>query len=185
AVIAEGEVAQLVTSNDTGIGEEDYLRVIRAKTATLFKAACRIGAVVAERPETEERALADYGEALGIAFQLVDDALDYGAERTVLGKEVGDDFRDGKITLPILLAFARGSEAERDFWRRTLEELDQRPGDLERALEILRRRGALRETVERAAAYGERARRCLDIFPAGPARDALSDLVDFCVARAF
>ncbi len=185
AVIAEGEVAQLVTSNDTGIDEEDYLRVIRAKTATLFKAACRIGAVVAERSEEEERALADYGEALGIAFQLVDDALDYGAEQAVLGKDVGDDFRDGKITLPILIAFARGTEAERGFWRRTLEELDQRPGDLERALDILRRRGALRETVDRAARYGETARRRLDIFPASPARDALADLVDFCVARAF
>ncbi len=185
AVIAEGEVAQLITSNDTGIEEEDYLRVIRAKTATLFRAACRIGAVVAERPEDEARALADYGEALGIAFQLVDDALDYGAERTVLGKEVGDDFRDGKITLPILVAFARGTEAERAFWRRTLEELDQQPGDLERALEILRRRGALRDTVERAVRYGETARRQLERFPAGPAREALSDLVDFCVARAY
>ncbi len=185
AVIAEGEVAQLITSNDTGIEEEDYLRVIRAKTATLFRAACRIGAVVAERPEEEQRALAEYGEALGIAFQLVDDALDYGAERAVLGKEVGDDFRDGKITLPVLVAFARGTEAERAFWRRTLEELDQQPGDLEHALDILRRRGALRETLERAFRYGETARRRLELFPPGPAREALSGLVDFCVARAF
>ncbi len=185
AVIAEGEVAQLITSNDTTIEEEDYLRVIRAKTATLFKAACRIGAVVAERPEEEELALAEYGEALGIAFQLVDDALDYGAERAVLGKDLGDDFRDGKITLPILIAFARGTAEERAFWRRTLEELDQEPGDLEHALELLRRRGALRETVDRAARYGESARRRLEIFPASPAREALSGLVDFCVARAF
>ncbi len=185
AVIAEGEVAQLVTSNDTSIGERDYLEVIRAKTAALFRAACEIGAVVAERPMVEQRALAEYGEALGIAFQLVDDALDFGAEQTVLGKNVGDDFRDGKITLPVLIALERGDRAERAFWERTLERLEQEPGDLQRAIDILRSRGALRETVERARLYGERARRALEPFPCSPARDAMLGLVEFCISRAF
>src|SRR5579859_1445372 len=124
AVIAEGEVLQLVTSNDTATEEAAYLEVIRSKTAELFAAASRIGAVVANRPEGEEAALDAYGRNLGVAFQLVDDMLDYSAEQTALGKTVGDDFRDGKITLPIVLAFARGDDQERGFWRRTLEDLD-------------------------------------------------------------
>ena len=128
AVIAEGEVQQLITANDTATTEQAYLEVIPAKTGALFRAACQIGAVVAERPAAEEEALATYGDNLGIAFQLVDDALDYSARQALLGKTVGDDFREGKITLPVLLAFARGDEAERAFWRRVLEELEQQHG---------------------------------------------------------
>ena len=128
AVIAEGEVQQLITSNDTSTTEDAYLEVIAAKTGALFRAACQIGAVVAERPAAEETALAAYGDNLGIAFQLIDDALDYSSHQEQMGKSVGDDFREGKITLPVLVAFARGSDAERDFWRRVLEDMDAAGG---------------------------------------------------------
>jgi octaprenyl-diphosphate synthase len=185
AVIAEGEVAQLITANDTGTTEAAYLEVIKAKTAALFSAACQIGAVIAERPAAEEEGLRAYGQNLGIAFQLVDDALDYSARQALLGKTVGDDFRDGKITLPILLAFARGDEIERSFWRRTLEAQEQSPDDLERATALLHRHGAIRETVERAAGFGELARRSLALFPRSRPRQAMLDLVDFCIERAY
>jgi octaprenyl-diphosphate synthase len=185
AVIAEGEVLQLVTSNDTTTDEEAYLAVIRAKTAQLFAAAAQIGAVVCDRPEAEELALESYGRNLGIAFQLVDDMLDYSADEAALGKTIGDDFREGKITLPIVLAFARCEEAERPFWRRTLEELDQKPGDLEHAVQLLRKHGALRDTLERARHYGGLARSALDPFRDGPEKRALIEAVDFSVARAF
>ncbi|MDX6749129.1 polyprenyl synthetase family protein [Geminicoccaceae bacterium 1502E] len=185
AVIAEGEVDQLVTANDTDTTEGAYLHVISAKTAALFRAACQIGAVVADRPAVEEEALAAYGESIGIAFQLIDDALDYGRPDARLGKEVGDDFRDGKITLPVILAHARGDEAERAFWRRTLEEQEQRPEDLAEAQRLIERHGALAETLARAAAYGERAREALTAFPEGAPRAAMLDLVDFCIDRAY
>ncbi|HYZ26283.1 MAG TPA: polyprenyl synthetase family protein, partial [Geminicoccaceae bacterium] len=143
AVIAEGEVAQLMTTNDAETNEARYLEVITAKTATLFAAAARIGAVIAERPLADAEALQNYGENLGIAFQLIDDVLDYSAREVVLGKSIGDDFRDGKITLPVVLAFQRGDAAERRFWRRTLEQVEQREGDLAHAIELLERRDAL------------------------------------------
>jgi octaprenyl-diphosphate synthase len=185
AVIAEGEVAQLVTANDTDTTEDAYLRVIEAKTAALFRAAAQIGAVVAERPRAEEEALAAYGQALGIAFQLVDDALDYSARQATLGKTVGDDFRDGKITLPVLIAYARGGEAERAFWRRTLETQETEPHDLERAQALLARHGAIAETVARAEGYGAKARASLAGFPASRAKAAMLDLVEFCTERAY
>lgn len=134
SVIAEGEVLQLMTTNDTATSEESYLEVIRAKTATLFAAAAQIGAVVADRPKVEEEALESYGMNLGIAFQLIDDVLDYSAIQAELGKTVGDDFREGKISLPVVLAWRRGSAEDRDFWRRTLEKLEQQDGDLEHAI---------------------------------------------------
>ncbi|HET8997047.1 MAG TPA: polyprenyl synthetase family protein, partial [Acetobacteraceae bacterium] len=133
ATIAEGEVLQLVTQNDLSTPEERYLEVIKGKTAALFAAACQVGAVVADRPEIEERALAEYGLNLGIAFQLVDDALDYAADQATLGKTVGDDFREGKITLPVLVAYQAGDADERAFWRRTIETSEQMEADLEQA----------------------------------------------------
>ncbi len=148
AVIAEGEVMQLVTANDTETSEYAYLEVIKAKTAILFAAACRLGAVVAGRPKVEEDALESYGLNLGIAFQLVDDVLDYSARESMLGKRLGDDFRDGKITLPVVLAFLRGEEEERRFWRRTLEQMEQREGDFERAVALMDKHGSLRDAVE-------------------------------------
>ena len=185
ARIAEGEVMQLVTANDTETGESAYLEVIKAKTAQLFAAACRVGAMVAERPRVEEEAAESYGLNLGIAFQLVDDVLDYSAKQATLGKSIGDDFKEGKITLPIVLAFRRGDEKERTFWRRTLEELEQQDGDLEHAIELMNRHDALADSVERARHYGAIARDSMGIFPDGPEKGALVDLVDFCIERAY
>ncbi|MBM3564703.1 MAG: polyprenyl synthetase family protein [Alphaproteobacteria bacterium] len=185
AVIAEGEVMQLTTANDTATGEPAYLEVIKGKTAQLFAAACRIGAVVADRPKVEAEALDAFGMNLGIAFQLVDDALDYSARQAELGKTVGDDFRDGKITLPVILAFRRGDDEERAFWRRTLEDQNQTPADLDKAIGILTRHGALADTVERARHYGAIARDALGIFPDGPEKAALLDIIDFCIERAY
>jgi len=184
STIAEGEVLQLVTQNDTTTTEAQYLQVIEGKTAALFAAATRIGAVVADRPLPEEEALDTYGRTLGTAFQLVDDALDYSAAQEQLGKTVGDDFREGKITLPVLLAFERGTEAERGFWRRVLEEREQGPDDLAEAQRLIARHGALHDTVERARLYGEQALAALQSFPDGPERRALADIVEFCIARA-
>jgi octaprenyl-diphosphate synthase len=185
AIIAEGEVLQLVTSNDTATTEDAYLAVIQAKTAQLFAAASRIGAVLAGRPKDEEQALEVYGRNLGIAFQLVDDMLDYSARQTELGKTVGDDFREGKITLPVVLALRSASEVERGFWRRTLEELEQQEGDLERAIELMTRHGTLHATLDRARQYAETARRALAPFRDGIERRALDEAIDFCVARGY
>jgi len=184
AVIAEGEVMQLITANDTQTGETAYLDVIKAKTAQLFAAACRIGAVVANRPKVEEDALETFGMNLGIAFQVIDDVLDYSAKQVTLGKTVGDDFREGKITLPVVLAFRRGTEEERTFWRRTLEDLKQQPGDLEHAFWLMERHDALTDAVARARHYGAIARDALGIFADGPEKAALVELIDFCIERA-
>ena len=185
AVIAEGEVLQLTTSNDTGTSEQAYLDVIRSKTAELFAAACQIGAVVADRPAVEEDALFAYGLNLGIAFQLVDDVLDYSALQARLGKTVGDDFREGKITLPVILAYRRGSDEERVFWNRALEEMEQGEGDLDKAIGLMNQHGALRDTVERARHYGAIARDALGIFPDSEEKTALLDVIDFVIDREF
>ena len=185
AVIAEGEVLQLAASNDTSTTEATYLEVIQAKTAELFAAACRIGAVVEGRDEREEMALGEYGRNLGIAFQLVDDVLDYSARQVRLGKTIGDDFREGKITLPIVLAIDRSTDAERAFWRRTLEDLDQEPGDLDRAITLMNRHGALDDTIARARRFGERAKQSLEAFPPSTMQRALLDVVAFCVERDY
>ena len=185
SVIAEGEVHQLLTTSDIETTEAAYLAVIEAKTAELFAAASRIGAVVAERPAAEEEALGRFGRNLGIAFQLVDDMLDYSARQAELGKSVGDDFRDGKITLPVLLALARGGEEERAFWRRTLGDMQQHPGDLERAIGLVERREALAETLRRARAYGEIAIGALSGFRDGVERRALVDAAIFATERSF
>jgi octaprenyl-diphosphate synthase len=185
AVIAEGEVLQLVTSNDVATTEAAYLEVINAKTAQLFAAASRIGAVVAGRSAAEEEALESFGRNLGIAFQLIDDMLDYSAQQSELGKSVGDDFRDGKITLPVVLALRAGDEREREFWRRTLEESEQRDGDLDHAIELMRRHGTLAATLERAREYGAAARRALSTFRDSSERQALDEVIEFCLERGY
>lgn len=185
AVIAEGEVAQLTTANNTDTEEDSYLNVISSKTAALFAAACQIGAVIGERPSQEENALYQYGLNLGIAFQLVDDYLDYGASDNRLGKDVGDDFREGKITLPVILAFRRGKTEEQDFWRRTLENLDQNKDDFNYAQKLLNEHKALSETQVRARGYTETARTALNVFPQSPYKKALEEVVDFCVDRSY
>lgn len=184
SVIAEGEVLQLMTTNDTQTSEDTYLEVIKAKTAQLFAAACRIGAVVSDRPRIEEEALESYGMNLGIAFQLIDDVLDYSAKQATLGKSIGDDFKEGKISLPVILAFRRGDEIEREFWHRTLEKLDQNKDDFAHALHLMEKHGALKDSVERARHYGAIARDSLGIFEDGPIKVIFSDLIDFCIERA-
>jgi octaprenyl-diphosphate synthase len=182
-VIAEGEVMQLSAAKDTQTSEADYLAVISAKTAALFGAACEVGAILGDRAEAEAEACRNYGLNLGIAFQLIDDALDYGGTAATLGKNVGDDFREGKITLPVVLAFRRGSEPEKAFWRRALEEGARDDDDLATAIAALRRHGALQETVARARDYGAKACQALDVFPDSRWKRALIDVVEFCIDR--
>nr|WP_219821671.1 polyprenyl synthetase family protein [Sneathiella aquimaris] len=184
AVIAEGEVLQLMNVGDINISEESYLDVITSKTAALFAAACEVGAVVAERPAAEARALSGYGNNLGIAFQLIDDALDYSAEQKALGKTIGDDFREGKVTLPVLIAYKNGTAEERQFWKRVIED-NQQEGDLEAALEIIQAHDALEGTFKLAREYGAAAKADLDIFPDGPEKSALVSAIDFAIERAF
>ena len=184
AVIAEGEVMQLAAAKHTSTTEDEYLAIISAKTAALFSAATEVGAAIAQRPAAEQAALKSYGRNLGIAFQLVDDALDYSGDPTRLGKSVGDDFREGKITLPVILCFRRGDEQERAFWKRTLSEGRIGEGDLEQAVRLMKKHHAIEATLERARHYGAIALDALAIFPAGPSARALADVIGFCVSRA-
>ncbi|MCF8475009.1 MAG: polyprenyl synthetase family protein [Emcibacter sp.] len=185
SVIAEGEVLQLTTANDMNTTEDAYMQVIVAKTAALFAASCEIGAVIAEESKAKQAALKSYGKNLGIVFQLIDDVLDFSAEQKKLGKSVGDDFREGKVTLPIVLAFRRGNTTEREFWCRTIEELEQNDDDLKKAINLMKKHNALSDTVERARHYGSIAKDALAIFPDDEYRKALTDIVDFCINRAY
>jgi octaprenyl-diphosphate synthase len=185
AIIAEGEVDQLTAQRRVDTTEDHYLGIISAKTAALFAAACRIAAVVAERDESVEAALDSYGRNLGIAFQLVDDAIDYASDAETMGKGVGDDFRDGKVTLPVILAYARGSEGERLFWRQAMEGSRISDEDLTYATQLLRRHGALDDTLARARTYGQRAIDALGPFPGGKAKAAMTEAVEFAIARAY
>ncbi len=184
STIAEGEVLQLVSQRDISTPESTYLEIIKAKTAKLFAAAAEVGAMVAGRNGPERVGLQSFGMNLGIAFQLVDDALDYSGREAKLGKSVGDDFREGKITLPVILAFLRGGGADREFWKRTIEKLDQKPEDLEQAQKLIERHGALSDTLERARHYGAMARDALGLFPSTPLKAALLEAVDFAIDRA-
>jgi len=175
---------QLGAAKNTATTEDEYLAVIRAKTAELFAAACEVGPAVAARPKAEQAACRSFGMNLGIAFQLVDDALDYGGKSAKLGKNVGDDFREGKITLPVVLSFRRGSDTERAFWNRTLEQGEVRDKDLEMALSLMAKHRALEDTIKRARHYGAIAKDALALFPDSRMKDALADTVEFCIARA-
>ncbi|MBN8966024.1 MAG: polyprenyl synthetase family protein [Rhizobiales bacterium] len=183
AVIAEGEVMQLGAAKNTATTEDEYLAVIRAKTAELFAAACEVGPVLTQRPKAEHAACRSFGMNLGIAFQLVDDALDYGGKSAKLGKNIGDDFREGKITLPVVLSFRRGSESERAFWTRVLEQGEVTDSDLETAVGLMSKHRALEDTVKRAQHYGAIARDALALFPESEMKQALEEAVEFCTAR--
>ncbi|HEX6741116.1 MAG TPA: polyprenyl synthetase family protein [Sphingomicrobium sp.] len=185
AVIAEGEVEQLTAQRRIETGEEQYLTIINAKTAALFAAACRVAPVVAEADEAAELALECYGKHLGIAFQLTDDVIDYASDAATMGKGVGDDFRDGKMTLPVILAYARGSEADRAFWRSAISGERSSDEDLAHAVALLRSTGALSDTLGRALHYGRRAIDALAVFPPGKAKSALTEAVEFAIARAY
>jgi octaprenyl-diphosphate synthase len=183
ATIAEGKVLQLATQNNLSTSEDRYLDVIKGKTAALFTAACQVGTVLADRPAAEEMALAEYGTNLGIAFQLVDDALDYAADPATLGRTVGDDFREGKITLPVLAAYQAGGTAERDFWRRTIDASDQQDADLDHALRPVSERGAIDVTIARAAVFAASAKGAMEPFPDSALKLALLDVADYTLQR--
>jgi octaprenyl-diphosphate synthase len=184
-IIAEGEVNQLSAQRQVETSEDRYLDIISAKTAALFAAACKVSAVVAEREEQIEWALESYGRNLGIAFQLVDDAIDYAADSATMGKEQGDDFRDGKVTLPVILAYARGSEDDREFWRDAMSGRRASDEDLAHARTLLTRSDALADTLERARHYGRRAIDALAPFPPSRAKAAMVEAAEFAVARGY
>jgi octaprenyl-diphosphate synthase len=183
ATIAEGEVLQLTTQNDLATDEARYLEVVRGKTAALFEAACEVGAIVAEGPSWQRDALRTFGLNLGIAFQLADDALDYAADQATLGKTVGDDFREGKITLPVLLACAAADGAERSFWERTIEAGQQSETDLAQAMALIERHDAIAVTLARAAKFAETAKAALAGFSEKVLRDRLLAVADYTVSR--
>jgi octaprenyl-diphosphate synthase len=185
AIIAEGEVMQLGAAKNTATTEDEYLAVIKAKTAALFSAAAEVGPVISGRDRAECAAFRSYGTNLGLAFQLIDDALDYGGSSEELGKRTGDDFREGKITLPVVLCYRRGSDQDRGFWRRVLEKGEIDEGDLSHAIDLMRRHRAIDDTVERARHFGAVARDALAPFPESAHKTALLEAVDFCIARAY
>ncbi len=183
SVIAEGEVFQLSVAKNMETTEDDYLAVIRAKTAALFSAAAEVGPIVAGSGKAERDALRSYGVNLGLAFQLVDDVLDYGGTAASLGKNVGDDFREGKITLPVVLSYRRGSEKDRAFWRSAIEDGKSDDAALETAHKLLAATNALNDTIARAEHYGAIARDALAPLPETAEKDALLDVIDFCISR--
>jgi len=183
AVIAEGEVLQLSAAQDISTTEEIYLQVVRGKTAALFAAACEVGAVIAEAPDTHAKALLAYGDALGISFQIVDDLLDFSGATATLGKNVGDDFRERKLTLPIILAVAKANTGERAFWKRTIEKGEQREDDLAHALQLMNKHGTLSDTRQRALGWAAEARKALTPLPESELKTVLSELAGFVVSR--
>ncbi|OKL45240.1 polyprenyl synthetase family protein [Pseudovibrio exalbescens] len=183
AVIAEGEVLQLGASQNTSTNEAQYMQIIEAKTAALFAAASEVSPEVSGQSDAVRAAARKFGMDLGLAFQLVDDALDYGGSAKDLGKDVGDDFHEGKITLPIIYALARGTDEDRAFWKRTLEDGQIEDGDLDHAISLLRSTGALDDTIQRARDFGASAIEALASLPDGPCKDALRESVEFCIQR--
>jgi octaprenyl-diphosphate synthase len=183
AVIAEGEVLQLTAAQNLATSEAVYLQVIRGKTAALFAAATEVGGVIAGAPDAQVDALRDYGDALGISFQIADDLLDYGGVSSTLGKNTGDDFRERKMSLPVIRAVAAADADERAFWARVIERGEQREGDLGEALRLMARHGSLESTRETARAHAARAKATLDALPEAPIRHDLADLADYVVAR--
>ena len=183
SIIAEGEVMQLGVAKDLETTEDDYLSVIKAKTAALFSAAAEVGPIVAGASRTDRMALRSYGTNLGLAFQLIDDALDYGGRTQDLGKNVGDDFREGKVTLPVILSFRRGSAEERTYWKHAIEDGEAGDAELEKAIGLMARHGAIGDTIGRARHFGEIARDALAPLPPTRQKSALLDVIDFCISR--
>ncbi len=184
AIIAEGEVHQLLTKNDLNTSEDTYLDVIEAKTAALFSASCMIGGVVADRKTADQESLKSYGKNLGIVFQLIDDVLDYSSSGD-LGKSHGDDFKEGKITIPVILAFRRGNTEERTFWRKTMVNCDQSDTDFKTAIKLMEKHNSIRDTIQRARHYGNKAKDALAIFPNTKTKETLINLVDYCINRTY
>lgn len=184
AIITEGEVKQLSAANDITTDENTYIDIISAKTAQLFTAACEIGAVIGERPEDERAQLREFGRNLGIAFQIVDDALDYSAKQEELGKTIGDDFREGKVTLPVILAYQAGNDEEKHFWKHAIEE-NNTPEDLARATALMQTYGVLDHVMSQAQAYADTARNALNSFSNSDTKQAMLDILDFAVSRPY
>ena len=185
AIIAEGEVMQLGSAHNLGVSEAHYMKVVSAKTAALFSAAAEGGAELASQGLDFVSAMRAYGENLGIAFQLVDDALDYSGRQALMGKSVGDDFREAKMTLPIILSVARADETAQVFWKRVIETGNQTEADLHHAITLVEQTGSIQETMRRARAYADLAKAALTTLPESEIRSALSDIADFCVERAY
>lgn len=183
ATIAEGEVLQLTASQDLATTEDIYLQVVRGKTAALFSAATEVGGVIAGAPEDQVAALFTYGDALGVAFQIVDDLLDFQGDAGAIGKNIGDDFRERKLTMPMIKAIAKADDAERSFWVRTIQKGKQEPGDLQEAIRLLNRHGALVDTTQAARAEAARAKSALAALPDHSVKDMLMDLADYVVER--
>ncbi len=183
ATIAEGEVLQMTAAQDLRTGEAVYLQIVRGKTAALFSAAMQVGGVIAKAPESQVQALFDYGDALGIAFQIADDLLDYQGDVKETGKNVGDDFRERKLTLPVIKAVVQATAEERTFWERTIEKGRQEDGDLEHALELMNNYGTFDATRADANAWAAKAKSSLESLPDGEIRTMLSDLADYVVSR--
>ncbi len=183
SVIAEGEVMQLGAAKNLETTEDDYLAVIKAKTAALFSAAAEVGPVIADASKTDRAALRSYGMNLGLAFQLIDDALDYGGDSRSLGKNVGDDFREGKVTLPVILSYRRGASDEREFWKDAIENGRSDDDALAHALALMTKHGAIGDTIGRARHFGEIARDALAPLKKTPQKQALLDVIDFCISR--
>ncbi|MEO9340016.1 polyprenyl synthetase family protein [Mesorhizobium sp. SB112] len=183
SVIAEGEVMQLAAAKNLETTEDEHFAVIKAKTAALFSAAAEVGPVIAGASKNHRSALRSYGMNLGLAFQLIDDALDYGGSSADLGKNVGDDFREGKVTLPVILAYRRGTGTEREFWKKAIEENVTDDAALDKAMGLMARHGAIADTIGRARHFGEIARDALAPLDATPQKSALIDVIDFCISR--
>ncbi|WP_293575507.1 polyprenyl synthetase family protein [Phaeobacter sp.] len=183
ATIAEGEVLQMTAASDLATNEDIYLQVVRGKTAALFSAATQAGGVIADASEAEVQALFDYGDALGIAFQIADDLLDYQGQSSATGKNVGDDFRERKLTLPVIKAVAQATDEERAFWQRTIEKGRQEDGDLEHALSLMGKYNTLGATRDDALGWVAKAQTALTALPDDPIRTMLHDLSDYVVAR--
>ena len=185
AVIAEGEVLQLKSTNNLATTEDDYLIIVGAKTAALFAASAEAGASIANASVDDIAAFRAFGHNLGVAFQLVDDALDYSGRQAQMGKSVGDDFREAKVTLPLILAYKRADDDARRFWQRTIQLGQQRDGDLQRAIDYIEHTDAIADARDQAHRYARQACRALQVLPQSALREALLAVAEFCVARAY
>ena len=184
AIIAEGEVLQLQMQGNLETGWDTYIKMIGAKTAALFASACEVGAVVSDVSPEVEQALHGYGYNLGLAFQIADDMLDYNADKAALGKQIGDDFREGKISAPVLLAYAKANAEEKEFWQRTISKGEQGDGDLEKAQSLIEKYGVIAEGIEKAAEYSAKAQKTLETLPPSPVKPMLEQLLHYVIERS-
>ena len=185
SIIAEGEVKQLTSIANLEVTTEKYLQIISAKTAELFAAACQVGAVVAKADQQSQLALYNFGLNLGISFQIIDDVLDYMASKIALGKNIGDDFREGKVTLPIIIAYSLSNKHEQEFWHRTISELNQQEQDFSKALEVFNKYAVIDQCLKMAEEFAHNAKKDLSIAPDNKIKSSLMQILDFSISRSF